>query len=378
MKGTIRARRNKDGSTSYLCQVYVGRDPKTGRRRYRTAVATSQRQAHRLVHELLAEVDGQAGTAAAGTSCNLAELIEAWLATGGPASESTRLVYAGYIKRHIVPHLGHIALNKLRAEDLDRWYVTLRESGLAPPSIRKAHNIVRAALAQAVRWTWVPVNVAVHASPPRVPKPVIATPKPASVRTMVQRSTGIDPRFGAYLRLSAVTGARPGEVCGLRLSDIDWAQAELHIRRRLVRSSPQPKVEDLTKTGKTRCIPLDARTLQLLQGHVEQLEDVARECGGSLGPQAYLFSDDPACRVPWRPDSTSRRFRQLRQANGWEDVPLYGLRHQAATAMIDNGVDARTVSERLGNSVTTVLGTYTRARSAADRSAADLMGNLLD
>jgi len=35
-------------------------------------------------------------------------------------------------------------------------------------------------------------------------------------------------------------------------------------------------------------------------------------------------------------------------------------------------------TERLGNSVATVLGTYTRARSSADRSAADLMGQLLD
>ncbi len=64
----------------------------------------------------------------------------------------------------------------------------------------------------------------------------------------------------------------------------------------------------------------------------------------------------------WRPDSTSRRFREFRQANGLEDVPLYGLRHQAATAMIDASIDAKTVSERLGDSVATVLGTYTRAR----------------
>ena len=57
-------------------------------------------------------------------------------------------------------------------------------------------------------------------------------------------------------------------------------------------------------------------------------------------------------------------------------MTLYSLRHQAATTMIDNGIDARTVSERLGNSVATVLGTYTRARTAADRNAAELMGRL--
>jgi len=54
------------------------------------------------------------------------------------------------------------------------------------------------------------------------------------------------------------------------------------------------------------------------------------------------------------------------------------LRHQAATVMIDAGIDAKTVSERLGNSVATVLTTYTRARTAADRAAADLMGSIYD
>jgi len=46
--------------------------------------------------------------------------------------------------------------------------------------------------------------------------------------------------------------------------------------------------------------------------------------------------------------------------------------------MTDAGIDAKTVSERLGNSVTTVLTTYTRARTAADRAAADLMGSIYD
>jgi integrase len=92
--------------------------------------------------------------------------------------------------------------------------------------------------------------------------------------------------------------------------------------------------------------------------------------------ESYVFSDTSDGTGFWRPDSTSRRFRKLRLDHGLENVPLYSLRHQAATTMIDNGVDAKTVSERLGNSVATVLGTYTRQRTEADRNAADLLGRL--
>ncbi len=179
-----------------------------------------------------------------------------------------------------------------------------------------------------------------------------------------------------YLHLAAVTGARPGEMCGLRWSDIDTERAELRISRRILEVQPVPKVQDLTKTGKTRRIPLDRTVLGLLARHREERESVATMCQVTLSPDAYVFSDTVDGSGFWRPDSTSRRFRKLRIDHGLDDVTLYSLRHQAATTMIDHGVGAKTVSERLGNSVATVLGTYTRARTEADRDAAEMLGRL--
>jgi integrase len=138
------------------------------------------------------------------------------------------------------------------------------------------------------------------------------------------------------------------------------------------------QVKALTKTGKTRRIPLDRGTVELLREHQDRQEERAGLAGAVLARSAYIFSDAIDGSTFWRPDSTSRRFRALCERSGLAGIPLYGLRHQAATTLIDQGVDPRTVSERLGNSVTTVLGTYTRARSSADRSAADMMGSLLD
>ena len=236
VKGTIRERRNKDGSRSFECQVRLGKDPATGRWRFATRTAKTKREAQRLLTELLHEAaSGKAGSSGA----TVTTLIETWLETGGPAGESTRFVYQGYIKLHVLPHLGAIPVNRLRVQDLERWYVTLREKGLAPASIRKAHNIVRAALTQAVRWGWVQANVAALARPPVVARPVVATPKPATVRKMLKADEKVSPEFGTYLRLAAITGARPGELLGLRWPDVEWAAGELHIRRRVVRASPR-------------------------------------------------------------------------------------------------------------------------------------------
>ncbi len=369
----MRVRVNKDGSKSYVCQVKVGRDPATGKQRVLTGTAKSERAAHRLLHDLINQSRDPAERASDAT---LETVIEQWLATGGPAGEATRQVYGGYVRLHVLPALGSVPLRKLAVADMERWYAALRDKGLSPASIRKAHTIVRAALAQAVRWGWVSSNVAALARPPMVPKAVVATPTPAAVRRILTVAREQDPELAVYLHVAAVTGARPGEMCGLRWSDIDVDESELFISRRILEVKPQPKVQDLTKTGKTRRIPLDAATIRVLLEFRNDRQQLADALGATLAAEAYVFSDTIDGSGFWRPDSTSRRFRKLRDDHGFDNVTLYSLRHQAATTMIDNGIDARTVSERLGNSVATVLGTYTRARTTADRNAADLMGRL--
>ena len=373
MKGTIRRRENKDGSVSFVCQVKVGRDPATGKQRVVTGTAKTERAAHKLVHELVTQVRTDDAVTA---DVTLNDVIDRWLELGGPPEASTRATYLGYIKNHIRNDIGRTKLAKLTPQDLDRWYVLLRGRGLAPGSIRKCHVIVTGSLTQARKWGWIVANPAQLASPPSVPRAVIATPDPDEVRAILGAAAETDPELAVYIHLAAVTGARPGEVCGLRWTDINRTARELVIRRRVSRTETAPVLVDLTKTKKPRTIPLDDATIDVLRAHRVDMAQRAEDCGIGLAADAHIFSNAPDGSVFWMPQLVSRRFRSLLDRHRLPPFTLYSLRHQAATVMIDAGVDAKTVSERLGNSVTTVLSTYTRARTAADRAAADLMGSL--
>ncbi len=199
MKGTIRVRVNKDGSKSYVCQVKFGRDPGTGKERVLSGTAKSERAANRLLHDLIARVDDRTQHA---SDVTVARVIEQWLATGGPAGEATRQVYEGYIRLHVLPTLGDIPLRKLGVVDLERWYAALREEGLGPASIRKAHTIVRARAR-----TGGPMGLGAGErcgarAPPVVPKAVIATPNPSEVRA------DLGNRSGARSRARGVPASR--------------------------------------------------------------------------------------------------------------------------------------------------------------------------
>ena len=63
---------------------------------------------------------------------------------------------------------------------------------------------------------------------------------------------------------------------------------------------------------------------------------------------------------------------------GYENARFHDLRHTAATLMLQNGVDIKTVSGMLGHyDAGFTLRTYTHTTSRQQAEAADMMGSLV-
>ncbi|HUY08218.1 MAG TPA: tyrosine-type recombinase/integrase [Candidatus Dormibacteraeota bacterium] len=77
-------------------------------------------------------------------------------------------------------------------------------------------------------------NPAANASPPKVRHHELHLPTPQQVVALLKAATGRYPDFGCFLRLAAVTGARRGELCALRWSDLDLDAGLLAISRSIV------------------------------------------------------------------------------------------------------------------------------------------------
>ena len=73
-----------------------------------------------------------------------------------------------------------------------------------------------------------------------------------------------------------------------------------------------------------------------------------------------------------------REFAKLLKASGVRRIKFHGLRHTAATLMLQEGVPPKVVSERLGHrSVTITMEIYAHALPSAQKDAAARMGALL-
>jgi integrase len=89
--------------------------------------------------------------------------------------------------------------------------------------------VLRGALGQGVKWGGIPTNPAVSASPPKIRRKEIKPPSVAVTRKLLDAADEHDFELGALVRVLTATGARHGEVCGLRWSDLDTGSRTLSI-----------------------------------------------------------------------------------------------------------------------------------------------------
>ena len=91
-----------------------------------------------------------------------------------------------------------------------------------------------------------------------------------------------------------------------------------------------------------------------------------------------MFSLDPDCARPLRPEFLTRRMRQLRKehnlTDGSFDATILALRKWTSSELMDAGFNPAAVSGRQGHTVQVMLHHYSTRRRSADRAAAEHLG----
>jgi integrase len=377
MAGSLRKR----GRDSWQLRVYRGVDPKSGRQRWLTTTVHGSR---RFAERQLAALVAQAGLARL-QSGSVGDLLERWSEAASPAwAASTVRQTNSVIKCHLVPHLGHLPVDKLTTVDIDDFYGHLLRRGgregrsLAPGTVHRVHVVLHRALAQAVRWEWIWLNPASTASPPRVPPPEMCPPSPEQVAVLLESVRERTPALYTYLRLAVSTGARRSQLLALRWAEVDESHCAVAFTRALV-EGPAGPVMRATKTHRTYRVELDRHTLDVLVAHRNTVESRARAVDIEIGRGAFVFSLDVACARPWLPNWVTKQFIDARRAAGLPHFRLHDLRHFMATQMLAAGVPIATVSQRLSHArASTTLNVYAHATPGGDRAAAETLAGILD
>ncbi|HET9899150.1 MAG TPA: hypothetical protein VFQ44_29855 [Streptosporangiaceae bacterium] len=216
---------------------------------------------------------------------------------------SARVNHESYIRRIIRPVLGDVRVRKIGPDSLDALHSHLKKCGrlpkvehhaegvhecdercgpfrdhrtpqphvcdkrcrphecrpLAKASIVKVHAIISAAMSLAVRYDWIDRNPAERATPPSPGKREPEPPSPKAAAWLLNHVWHFDEEFGLFLWLAMVTGARRGELMGLRESRFDFELLEVRFSRNFLVRDGQ-RFEKAPKAGAGRTVALDSLT----------------------------------------------------------------------------------------------------------------------
>ncbi|MDQ1442460.1 MAG: hypothetical protein QOG97_2688 [Acidimicrobiaceae bacterium] len=318
-----------------------------------------------------------------GTTVN--DAIAGWKLNGwDDLSPTTTRRYEVIWRLHVRESIGRRRLVDLTPWDFECYFRELKAAGQSQSSVRYA----RAMLHRACR-------LARKRSKGALPNPVADTEMPewrygeqavpvrapsvVEVRAiMAAADAGEDRRLWLFIRVTAASGARRGEICAIRWSDIDWAQGSVRIDESII-SAPGGGMLKQPKThASVRPLALDAGTIDALRSLRVDNEAMAIEYGTMLDPDGFVFSVEPDGRAAPHPDVFTVKFRRLCDRAGVaSDVHLHSLRHFQST-QLDSVLTSKQKQAGMGWSTAHMDTIYTDAISSEDRRAADHIGVLLD
>ena len=297
----------------------------------------------------------------------VAAFIERWLRdwAAGNISNKTYSRYEELLRVHVLPKIGAIPIQRLRAADLQGLYAGLK---VADRTRLHIHRVIHRMLRHAAQWSVVHQNVATLVDAPSVKSTEIEILTAAEITRVLEalRGKSLYPIVATALG----TGMRRGELLALRWKDVDLDGAKLRVEQSLEQTKRGGLVFKAPKTRHgRRTITLPSSTAAVLRDHWKAtLERRLQLRQGKTPDSALVFATwDGNTRSP---NALTKEWRRAVHAAKLK-ATFHSLRHSHASSLIAAGIDVLSISRRLGHgSPAITLGVYGHLFKPDDRAAA--------
>jgi integrase len=205
----------------------------------------------------------------------LGEWLAEWLekAIKPPARRiNTYKAYKHVINDKLIPVLGALRLQEVKATDLKAYY-TSQQDFLASTTLSQYHTILSSALKAAILEGLVSRNVAsVVVGKPRIRRDHADLARncweanEAHKFLIAAKTAGARP--AAFYALALDSGARKGELCGVQWGDLDFEKGTVTFVRQLITTNEDgAPVYGPIENDMPRSVDLSAETIALLKEH---------------------------------------------------------------------------------------------------------------
>ena len=296
-------------------------------------------------------------------------------------SSTTFLLYETAIQRILIPKLGHLHLDEIKpfhVQELINFLATpsgrvdKKGEKLAPATIRRYLTILQSIMTMAWKQEYIQSN---PADTRRLEISKIVTPEVEAFSNEeiaeILKMAQLEPiHIHAVIATAIYTGARRGEIAGLKWEDVDFEKRTMYIRRSVVKLVGQEPEIKLPKTiSSIRQMAIPQALCDVLQELKKEQDRKKALLGEKWHEEGFLFTD--WCGHVMHPHTPTKQFDKFLKKYGFRHLKFHGLRHSSATYLLSNGCDIKTVSKRLGHSSIDTTNIYVHALAKTDKAAAD-------
>ena len=300
----------------------------------------------------------------------------------GIGQDTMRMVYAGKsVSRKTAEKVSaavELAFSKAFAEH------TQKDGKLNNNTAIRYQAMLSSIFKKGVQWGLINENPCSRAEHPKAEEIDVRVLAEEEIPKLLDALSDAPPQYSVITQLALLLGARRGEICALRWSDIDFEKGTLSIKRTVQSIPGEGIVFTSPKTKRSRrCIRIGADCLELLKEYRQHQIQERLRIGSRWARKVTIENgkvvDNDMLFTRWNeepldPETVSTWFPRFLEEHGLPAVHFHSLRHTNASLLIAAHVPITTVSGRLGHAQTsTTLNFYASAIQSADAAAADAL-----
>lgn len=253
---------------------------------------------------------------------------------------------------------------------------------LSNTTINGYHSFISSVLSQADKESLILFNPASKATAPPPDN------KPANyfqieeVQRILSALDTLPIKWKAIIHLLLISGARRGEIVGLKWNCIDWKNRGIHLKSNILYDPKHGTYEDTTKTeSSTHFIKLPAETMELLKQYRSWYLSQRLMYGDLWNDTGFLFFQEKKTSnigKPMNPDTITSYCADFSKKYNLPHINPHAFRHTMASILFFNGADSVSISKRLGHSkVSTTTDIYSHIIQKADERSAECIADVI-
>lgn len=294
----------------------------------------------------------------------------------------TRQNYINILKNRILPVYGHLKLTDIKTIHVLNFMNDLKKEGkrldgkkgqLSASTIANCYRAFNNVLSRAADWKLIKDNPAKNVKPPKIKIKKSEVYSKEELNEIFRLLESYPLQWQVLITLAITTGARQGEIAALEWNHIDTEKNTLLIEQSLTEVVGKGVMVKSTKSGRIRAVSLPVSLVNMLKKlktkQNEEQSKISDKLDKDWKDHNFVFANEFG--KPIRPDSISQWWSRFIDKNKVKKIRFHDLRHTSATLLINEGVHAKVISERLGHAdISTTMNIYGHVLAEADQTAA--------